>query len=223
MRYLILFLLMLSISFTSFSQKKKNKDKQKTEVTDSTGLAVDSTAPISTIKEKSKKGKIKKKTSIASKVGRAQQQPWDSIPDPVGLTSDFEKIFTDEQVEHLDSIIADYEKKTTIEIAIITVDSACINGEFFADLPVEVAKKWDIGKEKKMNGIVMAVSVSYRKINFFLDTGIQQYMSDEDAKDIVKKKMFPMLKIGKNYDAVLAGLNSLIALIDSRRVEIDGK
>lgn len=219
MRYLILISFMLSVSFVSFAQKKKsNKDKNRTELSDSSAIVTDSAA-LGSQKEKSKKGKYKKKSSYTNKVGRAQQQPWDSIPDPVGLTSDFEKIFTDEQVEHLDSVITDYEKKTTIEIAIITVDSACINGDFFTDLPVEVAKKWDIGKEKKMNGIVIAVSVSYRKISIFLDTGIQQFMGDDEAKDIIKKKMFPMFKIGKNYDGVLAGLNSLIALIDSRRVE----
>jgi uncharacterized protein len=223
MRYLILVALMFSISFASYSQKKKHKIEQKVQASDSTAASADSTGPAGSFKEKAKKGKSKKKSSFASKVGKAQQQPWDSIPDPVGLTSDFEKVFTDEQVEHLDSLIIDYEKKTSIEIAIITVDSACINGDFFTDLPVEVAKKWAIGKEKKMNGIVMAVSVSYRKISFFLDTGIQQYMSDEEAKEIIKKKMFPMFKIGKNYDGVLAGLTSLMALIDSRRVEMDGK
>ena len=214
MRNLIILICVLGISFNAFSQKKLHYKKQNTAITDSTGNSNNE-------QDKYKKGKGKKKGNWEAKKRRNDQQAWDSLPDPIGLTSDFEKIFTDSQVVHLDSMLVDFEKKTTIEIAIITVDSASINGDFFNDLAPMVAKTWGIGKEKEMNGIVFAVSVSYRRADFFLDTGINQFMADGEAKDIVKKYVFPMFKQEKYYEGVLAGLTQLMKLIDSRSVEIN--
>jgi uncharacterized protein len=211
MRNLILLICVLGLSFNAYSQKHK-KEKQKTQVTDSTGVTV--------TEKDTKKSKSKKKSNWDAKKRRSDQQAWDSLPDPIGLTNDFEKVFTDSQVVRLDSLIAEFEKKTKIEIAVITVDSASINGEFFNDLAPLVAKTWGIGKEKEMNGIVLAVSVSYRRADFFLDTGINQYLSDGEAKDIVKKFVFPHFKQEKYFDGVWAGITELMKVIDSRSVEI---
>ena len=45
------------------------------------------------------------------------------FPNPIGYTSDFEKIFAAKQINELDSLIIDFEKNTSNEIAIITVDN----------------------------------------------------------------------------------------------------
>jgi len=43
------------------------------------------------------------------------------IPKPNGYVSDYENLFTSEQKQELTNILTDYEKATTIEIAILTV------------------------------------------------------------------------------------------------------
>lgn len=213
----ILLIAFLFLTFSAECQKKLKYNHVKQSALADSLQNNDSTPAF-----KNSKGKHRKNSNFESKIGRAHQDAWDSIPDPLGLVSDFEKDFTNEQIEHLDSIIIDFQKKTKIEIAIITVDSASVNGDYFGDLPGIVAKKWGIGNEKEMNGVVLAVSVSYRKTTFFLDVGIQQYMNDDDAKEIIKKKMIPIYKQGDNYGAVLAGLTSFIALINSRSVDFKG-
>ena len=54
------------------------------------------------------------------------KQEKDSIttfPKPIGYINDFSNLFTNEQVEKLEKRLVDYEKNTTREIAIITIDS----------------------------------------------------------------------------------------------------
>ncbi len=45
------------------------------------------------------------------------------FPKPTGYINDYEQLFSQEQVRELDKIIVDYEKSTTREIAIVTLNS----------------------------------------------------------------------------------------------------
>ena len=213
MRKLIIIICLLGVGFSAdcqFRLKYKKDKKEKQVVTDSSGNVI----------ETDKKGKHKKKGGDwDKKIKSSDQKAWDSIPEPVGLVSDFEKIFKNEQIDHLDSLITEFEKKTTIEIAIITVDSASVNGEFFNELPPLVGKTWGIGKPDKHNGIVIGVSVGYHKVSVFLDDGAQQYMDDGDANAIIKHTVIPQFKQAKYYDGVLGLLVEMMKLISSRSVD----
>lgn len=86
------------------------------------------------------------------------------IPAPLGLTSDFEGVLTLQEIYLLDSFIMAIEKKTTIEIGIISIDSAMINEDNFEKFTLMIAQKWKIGKPGKNNGILIGFSDFYKKI-----------------------------------------------------------
>jgi hypothetical protein len=73
----------------------------------------------------------------------------------LGWTSDYEHIFSDNQVIELDSIISRFEKETTNEIAIVTIDSSWTTKESFDSLTLAIAKNWGVGKKEKNNGILI--------------------------------------------------------------------
>jgi uncharacterized protein len=73
----------------------------------------------------------------------------DTIPAPVGYVNDFEYLFTGEQEILLDSLIRDFEKKTTIQIAILTLDTSFTADSSFDDFIVRVASKWGVGQQGK--------------------------------------------------------------------------
>ena len=60
----------------------------------------------------------------------------------LGWTSDFEHIFSSDQVSELDSIISSFEKETTNEIAIVTIDSSFKNGVSATDIINELELKY---------------------------------------------------------------------------------
>ncbi len=67
------------------------------------------------------------------------------IPNPVGYTIDFEQVLTPDQKHRLENIIHEYEKKTTIEIAIVTVGTIEPYNDM-KDFATDLSNLWGIGK-----------------------------------------------------------------------------
>jgi len=85
------------------------------------------------------------------------------FPDYIGYVNDFEKIFTVEQISELNDIIKNHEKKTTNEIAIVSISSYEPYETLF-DYSFDLAYYWGIGKKDKNNGIVIVFGKQIRQI-----------------------------------------------------------
>ena len=55
------------------------------------------------------------------------------IPQPVGWINDYAFLFTNDQVRQLDSIVTKYERETTGEIAMLTLEANRINQKDYDD------------------------------------------------------------------------------------------
>jgi len=142
-----------------------------------------------------------------------RQSIWDTLPAAVGWVNDFEGLFNDEEEKNLEKIVEHFEKKTTIEVAIITVDSNMVALDKFDDFAYRVLKKWGIGKISKSNGIVICISKDYRRLFVCTDFGIDRYMNSYDKYKIIKKWFLPSFEKNKYYDGTLNGLNALLEKI----------
>ena len=185
--YLLFFLLTAVLSLSVLAQKKRGRTRSRW--TDTTGMA---------------------------DIQIARNKFWDSLPDPLGLTSDFENIFSPEERIRLDSIITDYEKKTTIEFCIVTLDTMRINRDRFGDLPAYIEKSWGIGKEKTENGIVICLSIGYRSIRIGTGKGIDDYLSEKETTQIIQKNILPDFMKGKYFDGTSKGLFAIIDILDKK-------
>ncbi|MBF0595853.1 TPM domain-containing protein [Faecalibacter rhinopitheci] len=68
-----------------------------------------------------------------------------------GWVTDYEKFYSKKEIKNLNTLITKFEKQTSNEIAIITLDSLRVTEENFDALSLRVANEWGIGKpEKKM-------------------------------------------------------------------------
>ncbi|GAC1592960.1 MAG: hypothetical protein NVS3B19_14830 [Ginsengibacter sp.] len=140
----------------------------------------------------------------------------DSLPDPTGLTSDFENIFKKEEIVRLDSLIKDYEKKTTVEFCIVTMDTMQINKEHFGELPQLIEHSWGIGKKNLENGIVICLSVGYRAIRIYAGKGIQDYLDSKETSQIIQKNILPAFKKEHYFDGTMSGLIAIIETLDRK-------
>jgi len=132
---------------------------------------------------------------------------------PVGWTSDFEHILTINQIEILDSIIQDLERQTTIEIAIVTIDSSYILPESFDSLITSLGRLWGVGKKEKNNGIIIGVSSGLRKIRISNGYGIEEKLSDEETKNIIDNNILPEFKQANYFEGLKQGLIAIIKKI----------
>ena len=99
--------LFLSISIATFGQNPQ-LDSIRASSTDSAKRAAPPDAPFDTV----------------TKVD------WPAIK-PLGRVSDFEKLFTQEEIEHLENLITLFDKTTSIEIAVVTIDANQVDANHF--------------------------------------------------------------------------------------------
>lgn len=135
---------------------------------------------------------------------------WDSLPGAVGWVNDFGGLLKNDEENHLESIIAHFEKKTTIEIMIVTIDTNMVSKEKFKDFSDRLLKIWGIGKASKRNGIVITICSGYHETQISTDFGIDKYMSELRKAQILKKSFIPYFEKNLFYTGTLNGLNTLI-------------
>lgn len=128
----------------------------------------------------------------------------------LGWTSDYEHIFTEDQIFELDSIIGNFEKETTIEIAIVTIDSSWTTKENFDSLTLTICRNWGVGKKNKNNGILIAISTGLRKIRIQNGYGIEKILSDAETKKIIDDIIVPEFKNGNYFEGTKNGLLALM-------------
>jgi uncharacterized protein len=152
----------------------------------------------------------------SSSIGAARDTVTDTFPKPLGWVSDFENILTDKQEKYLDSIIKAYEKKTTIEIAVVTLDSTMTKKEKFNEFAVGLTKSWGVGKRGKNNGITICISGGLRTIRINNGYGIEEVLSNDETKQIIEKYFIPYFRKGDHYSGIKAGLKALMAHLDKK-------
>jgi uncharacterized protein len=133
-----------------------------------------------------------------------------NIPQPKGYVNDYEKIFSYTEIEFLDSVIKDFEKKTTIQIAIVSIDTTMISNDKFDDYTLQMLRTWGVGQKDKNNGILIGISLEYRRIRIQNGYGIEKILSDKETKQIIDSNFIPRFKEGKIYEGTLNGLNAII-------------
>jgi len=138
----------------------------------------------------------------------------DTIPRPVGSVNDFEHLFTSGQIDALDSMIHEYERRTTIEIAVLTVDTSLTlpgNFDFFTQ---QTMSAWGMGKKGKDNGVLIGISRSFRKIRIQNGGGIEKVLPNADTKKIIDEAFIPYFRKGQYYEGVVSGLRTLMQRLE---------
>jgi uncharacterized protein len=145
---------------------------------------------------------------------QAASKPYDQVERmptrPLGWISDYEGIFTDEEITSLDSIVAGFEAKTSIEVAIVTLDSSWTTPERFDRYVLGLHNSWGVGKKDKKNGIVIGLSAGLRRIRISNGYGIESRLTDQDTKAIIEETIIPQFRESNYFEGVRQGLLAII-------------
>ena len=156
------------------------------------------------------------RTMTPSELQIYRQSIWDTLPAAVGWVNDFEGLYDKAQEDSLESIIQHFEKKTTIEIAIVSVDSNMVASDKFNEFAYRLLKIWGIGKISKSNGMVICICKDYKTIYISSDFGLDNYLDDYDKYKIITKNVIPYFKKNNYFMGTLAGLNAILNKIDKK-------
>lgn len=128
------------------------------------------------------------------------------LPPAGGFINDFVSVFTKDEIMTLDSLVSVFERTTTTEISVATVNSAMVKDEDFEDYTLVMMRKWGVGKKHKNNGILIVISPDLRRVRIQNGYGIENFLSDTETKYIVDNSFIPRFKEGKYFEGTRDGI-----------------
>ncbi|PHR74638.1 MAG: hypothetical protein COA67_00775 [Lutibacter sp.] len=154
----------------------------------------------------------KKKTSNdkAPKVEFSSYQLGESnFPEPKREVNDYEFIFTLDELVKLTIMIREFEKKTSNQIAIVSIKSIK-DYDDFNKYAIDLSNNWGVGQKNKDNGLTIVFSKNLRRIK--ISTGIvtEKILTDEICKKVIDQIIIPEFKNDNYYNGIEKGLSELI-------------
>ncbi|MDD5496419.1 MAG: TPM domain-containing protein [Candidatus Omnitrophica bacterium] len=145
----------------------------------------------------------------------------DQIPEPKGWVNDYAGVISDHYRQKMDSLISDLERKTSAEIAVLTVSSiAPYDERSYARL---IFDSWRPGKKGKDNGVLVLLAVKERRWRIETGYGIEGTLSDGLCGEIGRNYMVPYFKDGKYGEGLYNGVSAIAQKIsDEAKVTLSG-
>jgi uncharacterized protein len=147
---------------------------------------------------------------LSSSTLLAQKHGRDSLPRAVGFVNDFENILSSKQEKYLDSMIKAFQKKTKVQIAVITVDTSMITRDKFENYVYRIANAWGVGQKHKNNGVTIGLSKGYRFMRIENGYGVRNILSDNETKEIIDSAFIPFFKKGQYFEGIVNGLQAIM-------------
>ena len=134
-----------------------------------------------------------------------------SFPKPVGYVNDFVHLLSSSDVARLTNLVTELERKTTSEIAIVTLES--IPEGDIESYAVDLFEAWGIGKKGEDNGLLILVSVGERLIRIEVGYGLEGIITDGMAGEVIRQKIAPSFGKGEFGEGIFNGTATLANLI----------
>ena len=116
-------------------------------------------------------------------------------PSPVGWVNDFAGIFKQEDIDKMNEFLTDFEKKTTVEIAVVTISS--LNGKSIKIYANGLFNAWGIGKKDINNGILFLVVPNDKQLRIEVGHGLENVITNVVASRIIDEIATPRFKKGE--------------------------
>jgi uncharacterized protein len=132
-----------------------------------------------------------------------------NFPQYKGYVNDYENILNNDA--ELEQKLANFEKETTIEIAVITISD--FQGTTIDDYAVKLLANWKIGKKDKDNGLLIVISKTQRQSRFEVGYGLEGTLPDALTGRIQDDYMIPNFKNEDYSKGVNDGLDATISYL----------
>jgi uncharacterized protein len=144
------------------------------------------------------------------------QQILDSFPAPVSYVNDYAFLYSRSQRDSLENILGNFEKSTTVQIALIIFKESMVPKDSLEALTQKIGNAWGVGQKEANNGIVIGICPEYRKMTIRNGYGIEKILSDAETKEIIDKYFIPDFKGSKYFEGTISGLQALIETLTKK-------
>ncbi len=131
------------------------------------------------------------------------------VPTLKGRVNDYAGMLSPDATTRLEKKLADFERATTNQVAVLTVPS--LQGDNIDQFSIQVAEQWKLGQQGKDNGILLIIAQTERKVRIEVGLGLQGVLPDITAGRIIREVMRPHLKSGNFDQALNVGVDAIVA------------
>ena len=139
-----------------------------------------------------------------------------AVPAHAARVTDQVGMLTAQQRSALDGVLADYERKTGSQIAILLVSSTA--PEAIEQYSIRVADAWKLGRKGVDDGVLLVVAKdnpsSLRRLRIEAGRGVQGTLTDAQSKRVLQDVIAPHFRQGDFYGGLAAGVSSIATLLD---------
>lgn len=139
-----------------------------------------------------------------------------AVPAHAARVTDQAGILTAQQRSALDGVLADYERKSGSQIAILLVPSTA--PEAIEQYSIRVADAWKLGRKGVDDGVLLVVAKdnpsSLRRLRIEAGRGVQGTLTDAQSKRVLQDVIAPHFRQGDFYGGLAAGVSSIATLLD---------
>lgn len=135
------------------------------------------------------------------------------VPPLEGRINDRAGILSAETKKQLTETLAAFEKKSSHQIAVLLIPS--LEGESLEDYSIRVASAWKIGQKGVDNGILLLIARDDHKMRIEVGYGLEGSLTDARSSEIIRNDIAPHFKQNDFDGGVTAGLQSIMAAVES--------
>ncbi len=131
------------------------------------------------------------------------------IPPLQGRVNDHARLLSPDRAAALEEKLRLYEEKTTNQIALLIVPS--LEGEALESFSVRVARAWQLGQEKRNNGVLIFIAAKERAVRIEVGYGLEGVLTDAQSALIIRRIMIPAFREG-DFDG---GIDRAVDAVES--------
>ena len=156
--------------------------------------------------------------ALAFAAGSALAQGWEAgtdglrpIPPLSAHVTDLTQTLSAGEKAALDAKLADWEARTTNQLAVLIVPST--QPEPIEAYSLRVAEKWQIGRKGHDNGVLFTVAKDDRKMRLEVGYGLEGTLTDATTRRIIAENVAPYFREGKFAAGINAGVDRVIEIV----------
>lgn len=129
-----------------------------------------------------------------------------------GKVNDFAGILTPAERAALESRVAELQRKTGAQFAVVTLKS--LEGGQIQDFTNKLFAKWGVGEKGKNNGIMLLVAIEDRKFWMEVGYGLEPILPDALAGRVLDEKLVPAFKQQRYGDGLAQAVNRAAEILE---------
>lgn len=151
---------------------------------------------------------------------RAADAGFVAVPAKAARVTDQAGMLTAQQRSALEGVLADYERKSGSQIAVLLLPSTA--PEAIEQYSIRVADAWKLGRRGVDDGVLLVVAKdnpsSLRRLRIEAGRGVQGTLTDAQSKRVLQDVIAPHFRQNDFYGGLAAGVSAIATLLDKERL-----